>query len=152
MSDITILKLDVSGSVTLEYGGRLLRCEPHSVVLEAHFNMADVEVVDEVLQAGDRFVETYYDDRWYNVFEIYSRDDGSFKGWYCNLSRPAILRRGAISWVDLALDLWVWPDGRQAVLDEDEFQALNLEPGEREQVLRTMLGLRRSFWKQRPPP
>jgi predicted RNA-binding protein associated with RNAse of E/G family len=31
-----------------------------------------------------------------------------------------------ISYVDLALDLLVFPDGRQLVLDEDEFAALDL--------------------------
>ena len=32
-----------------------------------------------------------------------------------------------MSYVDLALDLLVYPDGRQLVLDEDEFQALSLD-------------------------
>ena len=39
-----------------------------------------------------------------------------------------------ISYVDLALDLWVAPDGTQTVLDEDEFAAIDLDaetrPGE----------------------
>jgi predicted RNA-binding protein associated with RNAse of E/G family len=143
--------LDLSGSVTPQYEGRVLRRDLHSVVLEAHFNVAQVEVVGVLLQAGDRFVETYYDDRWYNVFEIFD-PDSAFKGWYCNLSRPAMLGRNTISWEDLALDLWVWPDGRQAVLDEDEFQALSSDPAEREQVLRTLAGLQRTRWLQRPRP
>ncbi len=33
---------------------------------------------------------------------------------------------------DLALDLWVAPDGEMLVLDEDEFAALSLSPTERE--------------------
>ena len=32
-----------------------------------------------------------------------------------------------IRYVDLALDLLVFPDGRQLVLDEDEFEALHPE-------------------------
>ena len=36
--------------------------------------------------------------------------------------------------VDLALDLWVDPDGTQKVLDEDEFAALQLIPDEQAQA------------------
>ena len=32
-----------------------------------------------------------------------------------------------VSYVDLALDLWVSADGRQTVLDEDEFEGLSLD-------------------------
>ena len=33
---------------------------------------------------------------------------------------------------DLALDVWVSPDGAVTVLDEDEFDALELSDGDRE--------------------
>ncbi len=36
-----------------------------------------------------------------------------------------------LSYVDLALDLLVFPDGRQFVLDEDEFLKLDLSPADR---------------------
>jgi predicted RNA-binding protein associated with RNAse of E/G family len=142
--------LDLLGAVTWKYGGRLLHRQLHSVVLEARFDVEAVRVVDVILRAGDRFVEMYFDDRWYNVFEIFDRDDHTFKGWYCNLSRPAILDHDVISWVDLALDLWVWPDERQAVLDEDEYGTLNLEPDERDWVTRTLRELRRMSWSHQP--
>jgi len=80
------------------------------------------------IKHGDRFVEVYYTDRWYNIFEIYDRDDGRRKGWYCNIGRPAVMEtEDVISYVDLVLDLWIAPDGTQTVLDEDEFAALDLD-------------------------
>jgi hypothetical protein len=131
-----------------------VRRDDHSVVLEAPF-VIDVErytLLDVVLKRGDRFVETYYDDRYYNVYAIFDRDDGQLKGWYCNLSRPAQIGISTVSWVDLALDLWVWPDGRSEILDQDEFDLLALDAEEREQVGSTVLHLRHQFRMGRPPP
>jgi protein associated with RNAse G/E len=82
------------------------------------------------LRRGDRFVETYYFNRWYNIYAIHSRLDGSLSGWYCNITRPAELVGEILSYIDLALDLVVFPDGNQVVLDEDEFAALPLTPDE----------------------
>ena len=50
------------------------------------------------------------------------------RGWYCNIGKPALLDGDCLSYVDLALDLLVFPDGRQFVLDEDEFLRLDLSP------------------------
>jgi len=72
-------------------------------------------------------VEVYYTDRFYNIFEIHDRDDRYLKGWYCNVGPPAVMEAdNRLSYVDLALDLWVVPDGVQTELDEDEFAALDL--------------------------
>ena len=148
---IRVLKRNLQGEVTWQYEGHVLRHEPNAVVLEAYFNRPDLPFMDTVFREKDRFVETFYTDRWYNIFEIYDRDDGKLKGWYCNIGQPAALGNGTISYIDLALDLWVSPDGTPTVLDEDEFNALNLEPADREQALRALDELRKLFEKRRPP-
>ena len=79
----------------------------------------------------DSDLETFYRDRWYNVFAVYDRDDGVLKGWYCNVTRPATITDAAVSSDDLALDVWVSPAGDVTVLDEDEFAALPLPPADR---------------------
>src|SRR5574340_224684 len=151
-SRITVLKLDLEGHVTWSYPARLLERHPHYLVLEAFFDRDDLPFLDLVLKRGDRFIETYYDDRDYNVFAIFDRDTGAFKGWYCNLSRPAQFSPSQVAWVDLALDLWVWPDGKRTVLDRDEFEALPLEPAERAHVEEALLSLERAFEEPQPPP
>jgi hypothetical protein len=123
---MNIQKKNLHGEVVIQYEGKLLHRAHNSVTLEAFFNREDLPFMDLVLKKGDRFVETFYTDRWYNIFEIYDRDDSSFKGWYCNIGRPAVLEDDLVSYVDLALDLWVAADGSQTVLDEDEFLGLNL--------------------------
>jgi uncharacterized protein len=125
---ITVRKRNEKGIVTWKYTGEVLERGEDFVTLEARFNRADTPFQGIVLKQGDRFVETFYTRLWYNVFEIHDRDDDMLKGWYCNVGRPAVWDApNAISYVDLALDLWVTPDGRQTVLDEDEFDALGLD-------------------------
>ena len=147
---IWVHKLNLAGEVTWQYKGHVLRREPNAVVLEASFNRADLPFQDVVFKHNDRFIETFYTDRWYNIFEIHDRDDGKLKGWYCNVGHPAALGDGTVSYIDLALDLWVSTDGTQTVLDQDEFETLQLEPAERAQALAALQELQALFNRKRP--
>jgi protein associated with RNAse G/E len=144
---IKVLKKNIEGRVTWQYEGQVLRREQNAVVLEAFFNRPDLPFMDVTFKENDRFVETFYTDRWYNIFEIYDRDDGRLKGWYCNVGRPAILSEGEVSYVDLALDLWVSAEGKRTVLDQDEFDMLSLDDSEREKALSALADLRQLFTK-----
>lgn len=126
MTDISVVKLNIQNQETWRYSGTLLRNDGHEIFLEANFNRADMPFHGILLRQGDRFEETYYTDRWYNIFEIHDRDTDEIKGWYCNVTYPARLKDRVLEYIDLALDLLVYPDGRQLVLDEDEFAELHL--------------------------
>ena len=145
MTDITVRKLNPAGEETWRYTGHVLARQTGRVVLEAAFNRDDLPFHGIVLRCGDRFIETFYADRWYNVFEIHDRDDDRLKGWYCNISRPAVIEDGAVAYIDLALDLLVYPDGRQLMLDEDEYEALALPSEVQQQVRQAMTELQASF-------
>ena len=151
MTDIKVLKRNLDGEVTWQYEGRVLKREANFVVLEAFFDRDDMPFMDVVLKRGDRFVETFYTDRWYNVFEIYDRDDGKFKGWYCNIGYPAVLENDRVSYIDLALDLWVSRDGTQTVLDENEFRVLSIGAKIQAQAVAALEELQRKFVNQKPP-
>ena len=128
MSGIIIIKRNAEGQETWRYHGHILQQRKNAILLEALFNRDDMPFMGSSLKRGDRYVEVFYTDRWYNIFEIHDRDDDALKGWYCNITRPAILEADdCISFIDLALDLWIAPDGKQTVLDEDEFAALKLD-------------------------
>ena len=124
---IKVEKRSPDGEVLIEYEGDVLKRDENSITLEALFTRDDMPFMNVVFKKGDRFVEYYYADRWYNIFEIYDRDDGKIKGRYCNIGKPAVIEDGIVSYVDLALDLWVSVDGKQTVLDEDEFANLALD-------------------------
>ncbi|MBI5702253.1 MAG: DUF402 domain-containing protein [Chloroflexota bacterium] len=144
-------KKNPAGEVIYQYEGSLVRRDGNTIVLEALFDRQDMPFQEVVFRAGDRFVEYYFSDRWYNIFEIYDRDDGQIKGWYCNVGVPAVIEDGVVSYVDLALDLWVSADGKQTVLDEDEFAEMGLSRELRENARRGLDELKRYFATKNPP-
>ena len=144
-------KKNPAGEVTYEYEGVLLKRDEDSIVLEALFDRADMPFMDVVFKTGDRFIEYYYTDRWYNIFAVYDREDGHVKGWYCNIGKPAEFEDGIVSYVDLALDLWVSTSGQQTVLDEDEFEALGLNQELRAGALKGLEELKQLFLNDKPP-
>ena len=133
--NITVHKLDEQGVEVFRYSGILVEEQGTSLTLEARFDRSDVQFFEFTFREGDRFIETYYADRWFNIFEIHDADDDHLKGWYCNITRPARIEQGHIYAEDLALDLLVYLDGRVRVLDEDEFEEMELGESDRKNSL-----------------
>lgn len=148
---IKVQKKNPKGEITYQYEGILLSRDENSITLEALFDREDMPFMDIVLKKGDRFVEHYYSDRWYNVFAVYDRDNGKLKGWYCNVGEPAVIEDSLVSYVDLALDLWVSANGKQTVLDEDEFEKLDLNEELGVGALSGLNELKRLFENNKPP-
>jgi protein associated with RNAse G/E len=148
---VTVIKTNHNGQEVWRYEGVILKRGADYVLLEARFNRDDMDLGYVTFQRGDRFVETFYTDRWYNVFEIHAVGDDSFKGWYCNFTRPAMIADGIVQADDLALDLFVYPGGRMLVLDEDEFEALSIPQAEREAVLAALAELQTRAARGQPP-
>ncbi len=151
MSRMKILKKNLAGEVTWQYEGVEVSRKENSITIEAFFNRDDMPFQEIVLKRNDRFVETFYTDKWYNIFEIYDRDDGKLKGWYCNITMPAVIEDGHVSYVDLALDLWVSAEGRRTVLDEDELEELGLEEELKGKIYDGLRELELYFESKNPP-
>lgn len=153
MPAITVIKRDVEGRETWRYTGEILERGENFARLEARFNREqDYPFQDTVLRVGDRFVEVFYTDRWYNIFEIHDRDDDHIKGWYCNVGRPAVWEaEDVISYVDLALDLWVSAAGQQVFLDWDEYARLRLDAFTRARAREALHELAAMFESKEPP-
>lgn len=151
MNDIIVLKLDHEGREVFRYEGKVLRRGASFVCLRAVFGHDDVELGPVTFRRGDVFTEWFYSERWYNIFRIEDGASGSLMGWYCNITRPAQIGRDVVSAEDLALDLFVAPDGAVALLDEDEFAALNLPAPEAAAALRAVDELRAMAAEGRSP-
>ncbi|HEY2594129.1 MAG TPA: DUF402 domain-containing protein [Chloroflexota bacterium] len=130
-SPVHVRKLKPGGALDYAWDGIVLRCDATGIVLRAEFNVDLVERDFATFKRGDIFVEFYYWDRPYNVFQV-STPDGTLKGWYANVGLPAQLtdNPGELQYVDLALDVWARPDGAFVVLDQDEFDELLHEHAE----------------------
>lgn len=142
---VSVIKQDLDGNETWRYSGQVLKSYADRIIIEAFFDREDSLFHGLWLCKGDRFLETYYTDRWYNIFEIHNRGDDRLKCWYCNIATPIVIEDGAISYKDLALDLLVFPDGKQIVLDQDEFEELALSPTMRNQALNGLQELQNLF-------
>ncbi|MHC1783890.1 MAG: DUF402 domain-containing protein [Anaerolineaceae bacterium] len=145
LTDVVVIKLNSEGQETWRYFGRVLKQSEEVILVEAFFNREDIPFQGIVMRTGDRFLEKYFLNRWYNIFEIHDREDDLIKGWYCNISKPAEVEDDRIAYVDLALDLLVYPDGRQFVLDEDEFTALKISDAERSKAVAALEELQIQF-------
>jgi len=142
---LTVIKCDAQGEEVFRWEGLKLSRTATEVLLEARFNIQEHRLGAITLREGDRMLETYSSERWFNTFEVYDGANGALKCWYCNLSYPAELGERQIIFRDLALDLIVHPDGRQEELDAEEFAALGLTPEDKKKALAEWQALKDRF-------
>jgi hypothetical protein len=145
VSEITVVKCDSVGREVFRWKAKVLERGEQEILVEAHFGLENHFMGDIPLEPGDRFVESYYTDRWCNIFEVHSREADQLKCWYGNLSYPAEFGAEKITFRDLALDLLVRPDGRQELLDREEFENLVIPAEDRAKVLAELEKLKNEF-------
>jgi hypothetical protein len=145
MREVTVIKRRENGAEVWRYSGQELQAGERGCLIEALFNRDDQFFNDFFLGRGDRFVEAYFTQRWFNIYEIHARGSDELRGYYCNVSAPAEISDSTIAYNDLALDLLVFADGRQKVLDEDEFAALNLPEDISRQARQALTELQQIF-------
>jgi hypothetical protein len=148
---ITVIKNNHTGREVWRYTGEPLECGTTWIRLEAFFNAPDRITEYHTFHHGDRFVELFYTDRWYSIFEMHDVQDDRLVGWYCNIARPALITFDRIEADDLALDLFVRPDGSMIVLDEDEFAVLPIPDHDRDEALAALVELQTMVTQHQPP-
>ncbi|MEV5387023.1 DUF402 domain-containing protein [Streptomyces sp. NPDC052721] len=117
--DVVLVK---AGRTKIRYPAELLGDDGDRIAVRAPWAGSEVRDFGFVrFEPGDVFTEYYWRDRWYSVKEVRAAD-GSIKGWYCDVTRPAVTSGTELVVEDLDLDLWRSADGRDVRrLDEDEF-------------------------------
>ncbi|MDQ0990047.1 DUF402 domain-containing protein [Streptomyces sp. V3I7] len=117
--DVVLVK---GGRTKIRYASELLDDDGTRITVRAAWAGAGTRDFGFVrFEPGDVFTEYYWRDRWYAVKEVRAAD-GSLKGWYCDITRPATLTGADLVVEDLDLDLWRSADGKDVRrLDEDEF-------------------------------
>jgi uncharacterized protein len=119
---ISVSKLNSLGETKIQYQGEIIERLTNGVIILAYWKLPLKDLGYVRFEPGDRFIEYYYLNRWFNIFDI-STANGERKGWYCNIAEPAFLHDDLILQIDLLLDVWVDPWGTALILDEDEFEA-----------------------------
>jgi hypothetical protein len=117
--DVVLVK---AGRTKIRYTGELVSDDGTRVAVRAPWAGSGVRDFGFVrFESGDVFTEYYWRDRWYAVKEVRSAT-GALKGWYCDVTRPAVRSGPELVVEDLDLDLWRSADGTDVRrLDEDEF-------------------------------
>ncbi|CAM5389067.1 DUF402 domain-containing protein [Streptomyces purpurascens] len=117
--DVVLVK---AGRTKIRYTGELLADDGTRVAVRAPWAGSGVRDFGFVrFEPGDVFTEYYWRDRWYAVKEVRTAT-GTLKGWYCDITRPAVRSGQELVVEDLDLDLWRSADGADIRrLDEDEF-------------------------------
>jgi len=151
MPPFTVIKRDAQGQPQLQYRGKLHARGRSFVCIDATFAPESRDLGYISLQQGDLFREWFYHQRWYNIFRVHDPESRAIKGWYCNITRPPQIAPLQVAADDLALDLFVYPDGRLLRLDEQEFAALQLPLPERHQALQAAIAIERMVMQGAPP-
>ena len=151
MMDFRVIKRDAQGHDKLAYSGRLVEQNARFICIEAVFTLPDRDLGYIHLQRGDIFREWFYIGRWFNIFRVQDAASKRVKGWYCNITRPPVIAPQQVAADDLGLDVFVWPDGRTLLLDEDEFTRLNLPPAERRAAWEAVDIIKEMAQARRPP-
>lgn len=142
MTDRFTVTLTKAGRTKISYPAGLVADTGARITVRAPWAAEGVRDFGFVrFEPGDVFTEHFWRDRWYAVKEVRT-GAGVLKGWYCDVTRPAVVTDGAILVEDLDLDLWVSADGSEVLrLDEDEFAASGLaaaDPGAAAEAVRAL--------------
>ncbi|MFI1355408.1 DUF402 domain-containing protein [Streptomyces sp. NPDC020898] len=139
MVNVVLVK---GGRTKISYPAELLHDDGTRIAVRAPWAGDGVRDFGFVrFEPGDVFTEYYWRDRWYSVKEV--RDgQGTLKGWYCDIARPATLAGTDLVVEDLDLDLWRSADGTDVRrLDEDEFAESGLAEQDPEAAAAAMTAL-----------
>ena len=175
---LTIEKRNAQGRLVVSYPGWLVR-DGDPILTFARWNVPDLTTPYTTFAQGDLLLETFYRQRPYSIFSLYDgreipeRDWGEFlararehalpwlcralpatalKGHYVNFTRPIHFDpdQRCLAWFDLALDIWIPARGQPLVLDEADYQALNLDLREPE-LARAIQQARRAILARHEP-
>ncbi|NDJ77343.1 MAG: DUF402 domain-containing protein [Chloroflexi bacterium] len=98
----------------------------------------------------------FFRNRWYNVYRNYRHADPTLLDHiYCNIGLPPVISDLTVAFVDLDLDVQLWPDGRWEVLDADEFDAHAAEmhyPDDVRRIARQVVHDILALWDRREYP
>jgi uncharacterized protein len=133
-AEITVNSRKYDGSVRRTWTGGLVSSSDELIVLVGRFDQ-DVEHSDlGFIRQGTFSFEHFWPGRWYNIFRFHE-PDGPLKAWYCNVAMPPVFDRGVLDFVDLDIDVVVWPDMKYDVLDQEDFDENSIKYGYPEEIL-----------------
>ena len=125
---VTINSRKYDQSIRRTWTCELIEQNPPALVFVGEFDR-DVEHPGlGSIARGTLSYEYYWLDRWYNIFRFHE-PSGAFRNYYCNISMPPIFIDGVLNYVDLDIDVLVWPGSKYEILDLEEYEENALKFG-----------------------
>jgi protein associated with RNAse G/E len=119
---VTVNSRKFDGSIRRSWHGELANFDEPLIELIGSFDR-DVDHPDlGRIQTGTVSHEFFWTNRWYNVFRFHE-PSGELRNYYVNLAMPPTFTNNVIDYVDLDIDILIWPDGGFEVLDVEDFEA-----------------------------
>lgn len=119
---VTVRSLAFDGTVRREWTGEIIGETSSRIDLVGVFERTIEHPDLGIIEAGTVSYEFYWPDRWYNIFRFES-PSGELRNYYCNIAMPPTLTESQLSYIDLDIDVLIWPGKEPIVLDRDEFEA-----------------------------
>ena len=124
---LTIVKRNEAGQDVATYPGTVVKSTAPApwIEIEAIWTIPYLEPEGGLaFRPGDIMREFFSPQHPYNAFAVYA-PDGEIKGWYGNVTYPAVLEdeeseAPRLVWQDLYLDVVLLLNGAMSLLDEDE--------------------------------
>jgi protein associated with RNAse G/E len=130
----TINSRRYDGSIKRSWKCELISRDNELLTFQGVFDLEVVHPDLGIIKKGTISHEYYWLERWYNIFR-FCEPDGTFRNYYCNINMPPVFKNGSLDYVDLDIDLVVWPDGTVVILDEDDYLRNSIEFGYPETVV-----------------
>src|SRR5215204_1223750 len=119
-NSVTILSKNYDGTIRRSWNCELIEENGMELVFVGEFDKDISHPELGLIKRGTISYEYYWLDRWFNVF-LFQEPTGEFRNYYCNVNMPPLFAAGVLEYVDLDLDLLVWPDNSYHVLDREEY-------------------------------
>jgi protein associated with RNAse G/E len=121
LEEVTINSRKYDLSIRRSWNARLItRSETH-LFFVGTFAESVIHPDLGTIEKGTVSYEYFWLDRWYSVFK-FLEPSGELRNWYCNINIPPEFDGSALDYVDLDIDILVWPDNSTQILDRDEFE------------------------------
>ena len=98
----------------------VLHREANYLVVSFH-SEKEGNIRDIVIPSGSTTIAHYWTDRGYVVWRMYG-PEGLLIGTLFHIVKDVIIASTHVQYLDLIVDIWIAPDGKLRVLDEDELE------------------------------
>jgi protein associated with RNAse G/E len=122
LQQITIISRSFDFKIRKKWLCSLLEFNPPHLMCYGYFENAVTHPHLGTIPRGTLSLESFWSNRFYNLF-VFFESDRKIRNLYFNVCRPPRISPSSVDFVDLDIDIVIWPDGSFETLDIDEFQA-----------------------------